>query len=154
MKIGSGAGMVALTFSTDGGARTLKYDRVLCALPFTMLRLVEGIDELPISIEKKRSIANLGYGSNVELMLGFTERWCATRWPDCRRSVTAASSPTSHCNAPETSRGQYRSSGVLTNFMGGLSRESTSPLLASMRYRRNSIGSSRALKTNSMETVQ
>src|SRR5262249_9143828 len=46
VKIGSGADVAALTFSTNGGTRTLKYDRIICALPFTMLRLVEGVDKL------------------------------------------------------------------------------------------------------------
>ena len=120
VKVGSGAGMVALTFSTDGGVRTLKYDRVLCALPFTMLRLVEGVDELPISIEKKRSIASLGYGYNVKLMLGFTERW----WRNPAAGLPALSNGSIFTDLPlqctwETSRGQDGSSGILTNFMGG-----------------------------------
>jgi len=120
VKIGSGADVVALTFSTDGGARTLKYDRVICALPFTMLRLVEGVDKLPISIEKKRSIANLGYGYNVKLMLGFTERW----WRNSAAGLPALSNGSIFTDLPlqsawETSRGQDGASGILTNFMGG-----------------------------------
>jgi monoamine oxidase len=120
VKIGSGADVVALTFSTDAGTRTLKYHRVICALPFTMLRLVEGIDKLPISIEKRRSIANLGYGYNVKLMLGFTERW----WRDPSAGLPALSNGSIFTDLPlqstwETSRGQDGSSGILTNFMGG-----------------------------------
>jgi len=120
VKIGGGADVVALTFSTDGGTRTLKYDRVICALPFTMLRLVEGVDKLPIAIEKKRSIANLGYGYNVKLMLGFTERW----WRNPEAGLPALSNGSIFTDLPlqctwETSRRQDGSRGILTNFMGG-----------------------------------
>jgi len=120
VKIGSGADVVALTFSSDGGSRTLKYNQVICALPFTMLRLVEGVDKLPISIEKKRSIANLGYGYNVKLMLGVTERW----WRNPAAGLPALSNGSIFTDLPlqstwETSRGQDGSSGILTNFMGG-----------------------------------
>ena len=120
VKIGSGAGMVALTFSTDGGAKNLKYERVVCALPFTMLRLVDGVDELPISIAKKRSIAHLGYGDNVKLMLGFTERW----WRNPAAALPGLSNGSIFTDVPlqctwETSRGQDGSSGILTNYMGG-----------------------------------
>jgi monoamine oxidase len=120
VKIGSGADVVALTFSTEGGTRTVKYNRVICTLPFTMLRLVEGLDKLPISIEKRRSIANLGYGYNVKLMLGFNERW----WRDPAAGLPALSNGSIFTDLPlqstwETSRGQDGSSGILTNFIGG-----------------------------------
>jgi monoamine oxidase len=120
VNIGSGNGMVALTFATDGGAKTLKYERVVCALPFTILRLVDGVDRLPISVAKKRSIAHLGYGNNVKLMLGFTERW----WRNPAAGLPALSNGSIFTDVPlqctwETSRGQDGSSGILTNYMGG-----------------------------------
>ncbi len=120
VKIGSGNGVIVLTFSTAAGTRTVKYDRAICTLPFTMLRAVEGVDKLPISAPKKRSIAHLGYGYNVKLMLGFTERW----WRNPEVHLPAPSNGSIFTDLPlqatwETSRGQEGSRGILTNFMGG-----------------------------------
>jgi monoamine oxidase len=120
VKISGSAAGVALTFTTDGGTKTHKFDRVICTLPFTMLRAVEGIDALPISAEKKESIAKLGYGYNAKVMLGFSERW----WRNPASGLPALSNGTVVTDLPlqcvwETSRGQKGDSGILTNFLGG-----------------------------------
>ncbi|MDQ3413864.1 MAG: NAD(P)/FAD-dependent oxidoreductase [Verrucomicrobiota bacterium] len=128
VKLGNGNGVIALTFSTDDGTRTLKFERAICTLPFTMLRLVEGVDRLPISPAKKRSIAHLGYGYNVKLMLGFTERW----WRNLELHLPGPSNGSIFTDLPlqatwETSRGQEGSRGVLTNFMGGSTGKNFAP---------------------------
>lgn len=116
---GSAAGM-GLTFTTSGGTKTVKFTRVICTLPFTTLRLVEGVQALPISPEKKESIAKLGYGNNAKVMLGFTERW----WRNPAVQLPAPSNGSLFTDLPfqciwETSRGQAGESGILTNYLGG-----------------------------------
>jgi monoamine oxidase len=116
---GSAAGL-GLTFSTSGGSKTLKFGRVICTLPFTTLRLVDGVQSLPISPEKKESIAKLGYGNNAKVMLGFTERW----WRNPAAGLPAISNGSIFTDLPfqcswETSRGQAGESGILTNYLGG-----------------------------------
>ncbi len=129
VKMGSGSGVIALTFATrDRGTRTMKFDRVICTLPFTMLRRVEGVDDLPVSVAKKRLIKTLGYGYNVKLMLGFTERW----WRDPDAHLPAPSNGSIFTDLPlqctwETSRGQQGRSGILTNFMGGSTGKNFDP---------------------------
>lgn len=105
-------GSYALSFRTGGSSRVIGADHVVLALPFTMLREVEIDVELPPA--QKKAIAELGYGTNAKLMIGFSERvW--TRH-DSAGSVL--------CEMPfqlcwETSRLQNGTSGILTNFSGG-----------------------------------
>lgn len=120
VKIAGSAAGLGLTFSTSGGTKTLKFSRVICTLPFTTLRLVEGVQALPISPEKKESIAKLGYGNNAKVMLGFTERW----WRNPEAGLPALSNGSIYADLPfqctwETSRGQAGESGILTNYLGG-----------------------------------
>ncbi|MFN7940835.1 MAG: FAD-dependent oxidoreductase [Thermoanaerobaculia bacterium] len=61
-----------LAFGGAGGAKTVKADKVVLALPFTKLREVELGVALPEV--KRRAIAELGYGTNAKLMIGFSDR--------------------------------------------------------------------------------
>ena len=75
MKIAQNGSNLSLNFETEGGTRSVKFARVICAIPFTMLRQVEGIKALPLGRRKQEAIAQLGYGHNAKVMSGFTERW-------------------------------------------------------------------------------
>jgi len=66
-----------LTFERGGATREIHADRVVLTVPFTMLREVRLDLELPPA--KRRAIAELGYGTNAKLMVGFTERLWRTR---------------------------------------------------------------------------
>lgn len=60
-----------------GSARELAADRVVLTIPFTLLR--EVCIDLPLPEVKVRAIAELGYGTNAKLMVGFAERIWRTR---------------------------------------------------------------------------
>lgn len=120
VKIGQVGPAIALNFATDGGTKSVKFSRVICTLPFTMLRLVEGLNALPLSEEKQVAIAQFGYGNNAKVMYGFGERW----WRNPTVKLPAPSNGSiftdlSLQNTWETSRGQAGESGILTNFLGG-----------------------------------
>jgi monoamine oxidase len=109
-----------LTFATEGISKPVKFTRVICALPFTMLREVEGIKALPLGRKKQAAIAQLGYGNNAKVMYGFTERW----WRNPALKLPAPSNGSIFTDLPlqctwESSRGQEGKSGILTNFLGG-----------------------------------
>ncbi|MFD0892759.1 FAD-dependent oxidoreductase [Luteolibacter ambystomatis] len=109
-----------LTFR-HGSQRVVKdAAHVICAIPFTVLRHVEGIDSLGLSAEKKRAIHTFGYGANVKVMWGVKERvWrqeSGGRDFYCNGSVV---SDLPFQQFWETSRGQKGRSGILTNFIGG-----------------------------------
>jgi monoamine oxidase len=61
-----------LTFQTDGGVRDEEADVVILAIPFTLLRDVKLDVELPAV--KKKAIAELGYGANAKVLIGFQNR--------------------------------------------------------------------------------
>jgi monoamine oxidase len=56
----------------DGGARQVTAERVVLALPFSLLREVRL--DLPLPAVKRRAIERLGYGTNAKLMVRFDER--------------------------------------------------------------------------------
>ncbi len=70
-------GSYRLTFNRAGTAREVSADRVVLTIPFTLLRDVH--IELPLPEVKRRAIAELGYGTNAKLMVGFAERIWRTR---------------------------------------------------------------------------
>lgn len=88
-------------------------DRLLLALPFTLLREVKMDVALPPA--KARAIAEIGYGTNAKLMLGFSERVWRTRHGSNGSVLTDLPFQLSW----ETSRRQPGRSGILTNFTGG-----------------------------------
>jgi len=106
-------GRYVLSFRRGAGTFERSARRVVLALPFTTLRDVRLDVELPPA--KRRAIADLRYGTNAKLMIGFGERVWRTRH---------ASGGASYSDLPlqttwETSRMQAGSAGILTNFVGG-----------------------------------
>jgi monoamine oxidase len=98
----------------------VKFTRVICTVPFTMLRQVDGVRALALGRKKQEAIAQLGYGNNAKVMYGFTERW----WRNPAVKLPASSNGSIFTDLPlqctwESSRGQAGASGILTNFLGG-----------------------------------
>jgi monoamine oxidase len=111
---------VTLSFATGGSSKEVNFTRVVCALPFTMLRQIEEIKALALGRKKQEAIARLGYGNNAKVMYGFTERW----WRNPAVKLPAPSNGSLFTDLPlqctwESSRGQAGESGILTNFLGG-----------------------------------
>lgn len=111
---------IKLSLTTDSKLITPSYAHVIMALPFTILRGIDGVTELKLSEDKHRAIQEMGYGTNLKVMYGFSERlWrkpIGGREEFCNGAVYADKSFQS---VWETSRGQSGDSGIITNFMGG-----------------------------------
>jgi monoamine oxidase len=106
-------GSYRLAFRRGAASHDVRAKRVVLALPFTTLRDVLLAVELPPA--KRRAIAELRYGTNAKLMIGFDERVWRTRH---------ASGGATYSDLPlqttwETSRMQAGAAGILTNFVGG-----------------------------------
>jgi monoamine oxidase len=106
-------GGYTLSFKRGGGAFEVRARRVVLALPFTTLREV-GFD-LDLPPAKRRAIAELRYGTNAKLMIGFNERIWSTRHASGGGAYTDLPLQTTW----ETSRMQPGKAGILTNFVGG-----------------------------------
>ena len=106
-------GSYRLAFRRGAATDDVRAKRVVLALPFTTLRDVRIDIDLPPA--KRRAIAELRYGTNAKLMIGFDERVWRTRH---------ASGGATYSDLPlqttwETSRMQAGAGGILTNFVGG-----------------------------------
>jgi monoamine oxidase len=64
-------GRIELTFATAGGSVAAAFDYVVLTLPFTVLRDVELAENLQLPPAKEQAIADLGYGTNAKMMVGF-----------------------------------------------------------------------------------
>ena len=120
VKIAQVGSNMTLSFATEGSSNSVKFTRVVCTLPFTMLREVDGVKALALGQKKQEAIAQLGYGNNAKVMYGFTERW----WRNPAVKLPAPSNGSIFTDLPlqctwESSRGQAGESGILTNFLGG-----------------------------------
>jgi len=72
------SGAIELSFETPGGAVTRTHDAAVIAIPFTTLRDVDLDTNLNLPMAQRAAIANLGYGMNAKMMVGFTSRpWLA-----------------------------------------------------------------------------
>lgn len=117
---------IELSFKVGNATKVYMADRVICTIPFSVLREVNGIFNLNISQIKKRAIRELGYGTHTKIMQSFNERYW---WKMGNRKVGGAYIFTdlpSQCFW-ETSRAQAGNRGILTSFVAGHNgREATS----------------------------
>jgi len=106
-------GLLRLTLRRGGATRVVDAAHVVLALPFTLLRDVRLDLELPPA--KRKAIAELGYGTNAKLMVGFADRV----WRNAHRSNGSVTTDLPFQSTWETSRAQAGAAGILTNFTGG-----------------------------------
>ncbi len=106
---------------------SIGFTQIICTLPFTTLKLVEGIENLNFSREKKLAIFGsntrpaFGMGTNSKTFLTFESRVWRQDNPGIAKnigSVYGARGFTSQCFW-ESSRLQAGNRGILTNFVGG-----------------------------------
>lgn len=110
---------IELTFMHGLTSKTVLADRVVCTLPFSVLREVEGIEALALHPVKKRSIMELGYGTNAKVIVGFKDRFWKTGQ---FRPANGAAIFTDLQSQSfwETSRMQNGNRGMLTSFRSGI----------------------------------
>lgn len=112
-RIGESAdGRFVLSFKRGAAATEVAADHVVLALPFSILRTIPIY--APLSDAKRRAIAEIGYGMNTKLMVGFSAR----PWRD-QGSSGQVFADLPFQNAWDTSRLQPGSEGIITNFTGG-----------------------------------
>ena len=106
-------GRYDLAFALPSGSRDVVADRVLLTLPFTMLRQVD-LAGVTLPAAKQRAIAELGYGTNTKLMVGFSSRpWRA------QKANGTSYTDLGYQSTWETTRLQPGPEGILTDYTGG-----------------------------------
>jgi monoamine oxidase len=109
-----GDGPFTLTFETPDGEHVVEIDKVVLALPFTILREVDTA-ELALGDVKREIIDTLGYGTNAKVMAGFTR----PVWREDHGALGSATTDLPLQQTWDTSLGQDGASAILTNFLGG-----------------------------------
>jgi monoamine oxidase len=110
-------GSVDLTFTTAGGTAGVTADRVILAIPFSVLRTLDyaraGFDDL-----KQTAITQLGAGRNAKLQLQFASRLWNTSGP---WGVSTGDTYTDlgYQNTWDVTRAQSGATGILVNYSGG-----------------------------------
>jgi monoamine oxidase len=104
-----------LTFRQGGSSRTVTADRVVLAIPFSILRHSVDISRAGFSSLKRTAIAEQGMGTNSKLHLQFTSR----HWEslDCNGETF---SDRGYQNTWDVTRAQPGASGILVDYTGGL----------------------------------
>lgn len=110
---------IQLTFKSGEKTFTKKADEVICTIPFSVLKDIQGIGSLGLSPVKLKCIQDLGYGTNTKYMMGFKEPIWRTK-----RGDSVASTGYTFTDLPsqafwDSSRSQPGKSGIMTNFIGG-----------------------------------
>ena len=109
-------GRIELTFQQARTTRTVTYDAVVLAIPFTTLREVELDASLALPTWKRHAIDFLGYGTNAKMMVGFDGR----PWFDLGSNGVAYSDLQHHQLTWETSPSTATSArAVLTDYFSG-----------------------------------
>jgi monoamine oxidase len=106
-------GRYVATLRRGEGVSEATAEHMVIAIPFTVLRDVHMDVALPAA--KRRAIAELGYGTNAKLMIGFGAR----PWREAHRSNGSVLTDLPFQLTWETSRLQDGRAGILTNFTGG-----------------------------------
>jgi monoamine oxidase len=108
------AGTYSLTFHEDGATKTVTADRVVLALPFSILRRSVNWSRAGFGREKTLAIRELGMGTNSKLNVGFkTRHW---RTLGCNGDTYA---DTGYQATWEVSRAQPGTAGILVDYTGG-----------------------------------
>jgi monoamine oxidase len=103
-----------LRFKQGGATKNVQADRVVLALPFSILRSSVDYSQASFRALKRTAIRDQGMGTNSKLAVQFTHR----RWETlgCNGDTFA---DTGYQNTWETTRGQPGPEGILLNYTGG-----------------------------------
>ncbi len=107
-------GSYTLTFKVGNSTQTVSADKVVMAIPFSILRSSVDYSKANFKPLKQTAIENLGMGTNSKLHLQFTDR----HWEDLG-SNGETYADTGYQNTWEVTRAQAGASGILVDYTGG-----------------------------------
>ena len=113
----NGDGTFALRFRDKSSQFTVVADRVILAIPFSVLRTLD-YGQAGFPAIKRVAIEQLGYGSNAKLHLQFGERLWNSSGP-WGLSTGSSFADTGYQSTWDVTRAQPGSTGILVNYTGG-----------------------------------
>ncbi len=118
---------LVLIFDQAGKTVEVKANRVVIALPFSIVRKIDGFEKLEMSPVKKEAIRLLGYGTSSKIGLGFQERFWRQGGPLQPRCVGTYFTDLSSQAFWDSSRLQKGRSGILSNLISGQAGQNVGP---------------------------
>jgi monoamine oxidase len=120
----NGDGSYTLSFSAPAGKFSQVFDRVIMAIPFSVLRGILGqasvaYQKAGFTSLKQTAITQLGYGVNCKLQLQFNNRYWNQSSPIWGISNGSTFTDTGYQNTWDVTRGQNGETGILVNYTGG-----------------------------------
>jgi len=103
-----------LTFRQATGTKTVTADKLVLALPFSILRRSVNLSKAGFSARKLLAIGEQGMGTNSKLHVQFSQRYWNTL--GCNGDTVA---DTGYQNTWEVSRAQEGTAGILVDYTGG-----------------------------------
>ena len=114
IKLASDGGSYSLTFRTGSGTKTVPADRLVLALPFSILRLSVNYAKAGFEQLKVTAIEELGMGTNSKLQLQFDRRY----WEELRCNGETFAD-TGYQSTWDVTRAQAGDAGILVDYTGG-----------------------------------
>jgi monoamine oxidase len=114
LRPGSAAGTWVVSLRQGATTRDVTYDRVVLALPFSILRSSVDLSRAGFPARKTTAIDEMGMGTNSKLHLQFASR----HW-NTLGSNGETYADTGYQNTWEVTRAQPGTSGILVNYTGG-----------------------------------
>ena len=114
IKLASDGRTYSLTFRTGSGRRTVAADRVVLALPFSILRSSVNYAKAGFEPLKATAIEELGMGTNSKLQLQFDQRY----WEELRCNGETFTD-NGYQSTWDVTRAQPGDSGILVDYTGG-----------------------------------
>ncbi len=106
-----------LDFETQGSTVSRKVEQMVCSIPFSTLRRVEGVFDLDLKRVKKQAISKSHFGTHSKFIQGTTSKF----WLQAHGSLPASNgtfySDVANQMFWDTSQGQDGNAGVMTDFM-------------------------------------
>lgn len=110
---------IELTFEREGSSINRLAHQIVCTVPFSILRNIQGIFQIGMTPTKQRCIRELGMGNHNKYMLGFHEKTWRKKNQSFPASAGYSFTDLPSQNFWETSRNQEGTAGSLTNYTGG-----------------------------------
>jgi monoamine oxidase len=107
------------TFQTPSGTTEVRAQQVICAIPFSVLRDVDGVSSLGLSTVKLQAIFNYQLGTNSKVVNSFKARVWRQKTADHPAFGGVVYDSTEIQNYWEASRLQPGDRGLLTALLGG-----------------------------------
>jgi monoamine oxidase len=108
-----------LDFEVSGKVKTVKADQVICTLPFSVLRFIEGVRSLALSRAKMTAIHQLGYATSAKFSLGFVTRKWRQKGNLLPPNLGNIYSDGTIREIRESSNNQKGASGILSSLLNG-----------------------------------